>query len=167
MLNQKRREVSRYKTYHNLKTAQSVGVIFDASQQKMFLQARNFIEKIDKRGIHVVGVGYVEKTESLDYFSEHRLINFFSIKNLTWYSKPVNEAVTKFSIEKFDILINLSLKKHLPLDYIVALSRAKFKVGGLPTKRKFYDLMINIPQEQNLNYFIQQIEHYLTVINKG
>jgi len=72
----------------------------------------------------------------------------------------------KFLDKKFDILIDLNLNKLVLFDHLVALSLARFKVGRFRSDKNYYDLMINTKNEPTLEYFIQQITHYLEMINR-
>jgi hypothetical protein len=76
--------------------------------------------------------------------------------------------VAGFISEPFDILIDLRLSKFTSLLFIVALSRAQFKVGRYRTDfKEFYDLMIDVEDNSDLTYFISQIQHYLEMMGRS
>ena len=46
------------------------------------------------------------------------------------------------------------------------LSRAKYKIGQY-TEDDIYDLMIDIGKEKKLDYFCEQVRHYLGIIRSS
>ena len=70
--------------------------------------------------------------------------------------------VRNFTQREFDLLIDLHTGNSIPFQYIVAGSRAKFKIGKYEKKATpFYDFMISVPEQMNLRQFIEQVNHYL------
>jgi hypothetical protein len=58
------------------------------------------------------------------------------------------------------------IDESLPLEYIVATSDAKFRVGAFSdAKTNYYELMINTQKNQSIKYLLDQINHFLKVIN--
>jgi len=163
VLLQRVRKQSRVKGFYNFDNAKTIGVVFDASQQNLYLQARSFIYALRKRDIAVEAIGYVQTREAISYFSFHEGITFFSINHNNWYYMPLNPDVQKFVKMKFDLLIDLSLEDALPLRYIVGLTNAKLKLGSNKDTQSLYDFFLNI-QSKDLNFYITQIKHYMSVI---
>ena len=66
----------------------------------------------------------------------------------------------------FDILINLNIEKCFPLKYISAKTKAKFKIGRYDKKNAAYcDMMISTEENISLGKFIEQLLHYLNLLN--
>ena len=65
-----------------------------------------------------------------------------------------------------DILINLTASNNFYLEYVFALSKAKFKVSGI-IDCKYSDLNFNYDRSRDLHYFISQVDHYLSTIKKA
>jgi hypothetical protein len=65
----------------------------------------------------------------------------------------------------FDILFNLYQQESLPLGYISACSKAHLRIGSANDKIFYYDLMIDMPEGKDLNYFIAQAEKILRNVN--
>ncbi|TSA49937.1 MAG: hypothetical protein D4R43_03060 [Sphingobacteriales bacterium] len=73
--------------------------------------------------------------------------------------------VDEFIDRKFDILINVSIKENLPLEYIAALSQASYRVGLYdPNKLYCNDLMIDLKGNKTLQKYIDQVKHYLHIL---
>ena len=67
----------------------------------------------------------------------------------------------------FDILLNIALSQNLALDYITALSQAKFKVGSSPNASNYFDLNINIGENNDALYLAKQQIFYLAQLKKN
>lgn len=87
-------------------------------------------------------------------------------KDLNWMGLPKPGPVDDFIKTEFDVLFNIALEQNRVLDYITALSRAKFKIGWTPSHRNFLDLNINIGNKQDALYLAEQQIFYLRQLNK-
>jgi hypothetical protein len=111
-----------------------------------------------------------------DHFS-HALVIF---RNICVYShNPAVEAgnntitlgfpkkgfAEDFLNTEFDLLLNIALEQNLLLDYLTALSRARFKVGWSPNEHNFYDLNINIKGKHDALYLASQQIFYIRQLN--
>lgn len=160
-----RRKVSQNKrklVASNLESANSVGIIFNATNESSFLKASAFAEILTNRGIKVQCVGYVDNKSQLEFFAGIKDMLFFSRKDHNWLGRPKDVSVNAFAEKQFDILIDLSLRESLPVQYIVGLSKAKMKVGKY-MEAGYYDMMIDISKNPTLDNFITQIGIYLTM----
>lgn len=87
-------------------------------------------------------------------------------KDLNWLGLPKPGPVDDFIKTEFDILFNIAMEQNPVLDYVTALSQAKFKTGWSPEKRNFFDLNINIGNKQDALYLAEQQIFYLRQLNK-
>ena len=68
--------------------------------------------------------------------------DFFCQSDLNWHYKPVKNVEGLIN-EPYDILINLDPDASIPLDFFMALSKAKMKVSNYSTRRnKDYDILL-------------------------
>ena len=91
-------------------------------------------------------------------------INFYCKSDLNWYFKPKNELVDQFINQEFDILFDLSIKNYFTVNYVGSLSKATFKIGK-QSESAYQDLLIDIKENDTVEYLIDQIKHYLNIIN--
>jgi len=152
-----------------LDTARSIGIIFNAKDEQTFKIIREFVNELKKNGSREVRtLGFVPKKEVAAFLQSSRDFDFFSREDFNWYYRPQGRKVAGFIAQPFDMLIDLRLYKFTPLLFIVGLSRAHFKVGRYrPDHKEFYDLMIDVGDREDLSFFIEQIKHYLSMINTG
>ena len=152
-----------------LESARSIGILFNAKDERTFKQIREFADQLRGGGLREVkALGFVPKQEVASFLQSSQDFDFFSREDFNWYYKPQGRKVVGFMIEPFDILIDLRLSKFTSLLFIVALSRAQFKVGRYRADFKdFYDLMIDVEESSDLPYFMSQIQHYLSMLNEN
>jgi hypothetical protein len=74
--------------------------------------------------------------------------------------------VEEFVNIRFEVLFNIALENNLVLDYITALSQARFKVGSSPDASNYFDLNINIGENPDSMYLAKQQIFYLAQLNK-
>ncbi len=157
----------RNKKVYNLSTARTIGIVFDGTNPKNFDGVYDFYKSLKERNIKVSILGYVHSRDIPNNFLIRKNIQFFTTKEVNWYYKPKNTEALKFANKKFDILINLDLNNEKVINYIVSISMARFKVGRFVKGDSYNDLSIRMDQEPTLEYFIQQIWHYLELINRS
>ena len=150
-----------------LDQARSIGIVFNARDEQTFKVIREFSNQLRGGGLRKVkALGFVPKAEVASFLSSSQDFDFFSREDFNWYNKPQGRKVAGFISEPFDILIDLRMKKFIPILFIVGLSRAHFKVGKFGAGYKeFYDLMIDVDENADLSFFISQINHYLEMLN--
>jgi len=165
LLNKKLKRKKRKVVVTNLDDAQTVGVIFNATNQDSYDRAYRFSTFLMSKDIKVFAMGYVDDMHMLKYFAEKKSFKFFSRNNFNWYGKPKNPSIDFFIEKKFDILIDLSLDTFFPVNYIVASSEAFLKVGRMVDDCSYYDIMFDIKKEPTLDHLINQIELYLSILN--
>ncbi|MGB0368087.1 MAG: DUF6913 domain-containing protein [Flavobacteriales bacterium] len=151
-----------------LDSARSIGIVFNAKDENTFKQIREFTDYLRGGGLRQVkALGFVPKAEVSAFLQSSQDFDFFSKEDFNWFYKPQGRKVAGFISEPFDILIDLRINKSIPLLFIVGLSRAQFKVGRYGDKfKEFYDLMIDVDGEAGHGFFIEQIKHYLTMLNE-
>ena len=150
-----------------LASARSIGIIFNAKDERTFKLIREFSDKLRGGGLRQVkSLGFVPKAEVASFLQSSQDFDFFTRDDFNWYYKPKGRKVVGFMSEPFDILIDLRLNKFISLLFIVGLSRSHFKVGRFGQGYEdFYDLMINVDANSALSFFIEQIQHYLNMID--
>ncbi len=146
--------------------AKKIGVLYNATEMEDFEIVKTYVRKLLADKKEVVSLGYVDKKELPATQFAKLGLDFFSRKNLNWYMVPNSPLVENFINEEFDILINLNIGLCFPLQYISAISKAKFRVGQYDMKNTgFYDFMIHTPKNETLKHFIEQTDYYLNKIN--
>jgi hypothetical protein len=82
-------------------------------------------------------------------------------RDINWLGFPHSGAVEIFIKTDFDLLINVSTTPCFPLDVIIALSEASFKMGWDLNGYGFYDLTVNVSKNPDSLYLAEQQLFYL------
>ncbi len=165
VLNKKIKKIARTKQVINLNSAKTIGIVFNNQNQKSNDIIKEFVNFLSQKNIQVYIVEFINKKIKTDNYVK-KGFNYFSLNDLNWYYKPKSIIVDEFINKELDILIDLSLDSSCyPVQYINALSKAKFKVGKFYETQNYFDFMINIDKNNDLSFFIEQIKHYLIMIN--
>lgn len=162
-INKNLREVQ----FANLNSAKKVSVLYLIDNKENYDLIKDYMKKLTDKGIKVNSLGFVKDPEDIGrtYFGQS-MNNFFSEKHITKMGKIKEVCVQDFINADDDILINLTPSNNFFIEYVFALSKAKFKVSGI-IDCKYSDMNLNYDRSKDLNYFISQIDHYLTIIKKG
>jgi hypothetical protein len=94
-------------------------------------------------------------------------INGFTRKQTTYWTEiPKAVLAEDFIHQKFDLLIDMTGQKLIPMIYITALSEASFKIGYSGNSVNYFDLNIEFGEQPDINQLVDQILYYLKRINK-
>ena len=156
----------RLKEVSNLDKSKSIGILYEATNAEQIKKIEPFVKYFFTLKKNVKALGYVHKTKLDDCHIPRLNYDFFYQKDLNWYYKPQNYIIDNFIKKEYDILINLSDSSCIPIKYLVASSMARFKIGQFEEGYEIYDLMIKLDKEEGLERLMEEIKHYLNLINK-
>lgn len=165
-LKRKLRLLNRKRSIHNFDTAKKAGLIFTCASEDDFESIKNFKKYLEEKNIKTSALGFINDKQIPDHLLLRTGFNFFSLKNLDWYFRPKSQFINDFTNEKFDILIDLSLKYYFPVHYIVTLSPAEYKIGRY-CNTEDYDLMIETGKNKHIPFLLDQIKHYVNMIHSS
>ncbi len=157
-LNKLARNIKRNQGLPKLDTVKTVGVLWQPSQKKAFLYLKNYFKKE-----MVIFRGFCVFEEITDLQPD---TNTLTTTDLNWWGLPKPGKIEDFTNTNFDLLFNTALKQNFILNYLTALSRAKFKVGWSPNETNYFDLNINIGKKDDAMYLVKQQIFYLAQLNK-
>ena len=153
-------EQQRTAEIQNLSNSRSIGILWNPVDEGSIETYELVRKALKEKGIAVTGLGYTDrKTEQNLSLIAHS--GFSNNTNVSITGKAVTGPGVHFITEQFDILIDLSLKKVLALEYILVHSDAKFKVGWESTGINYYDLNIDVSKNPTCRYLMEQIIFYL------
>jgi hypothetical protein len=149
---------------HNFNTAKTAGILFNSPDEQSFSAIKEFLVFLSNSEINVIALVYIPGKKIPQQYLMRKGINFYCNTDLNWYYKPKNEMINQFIDQKFDILFDLSIKQTFTTDYIGTLSKAAFKIG-MHKEDAYQDLVIDINKNKSVDYLIEQIKHYLNILN--
>lgn len=144
--------------FPDINTVKNIGVIWQPTQKEAFQYLKSYFnrEQVIFRGFCV----FEEIT------NPQQDSNTLTVKDLDFWGLPKKEKVDDFINIRFELLLNIALEDNLVLDYLTALSQAKFKVGSSQKVNNFFDLNINIDENRDAMYLAKQQIFYLAQLNK-
>ena len=150
---------------YNFETAKSAVILFDAQLHNAFHVVWEFRGFLKDKGVNCTIYGYINQKEVPQDMLFWKDIHVITKRNLNWYLQPGGEAAELFQQEKPDILMDFTIDQRLELKFLVQLSPAKYKIGCYTEERNYYDLMINLSEQNDMSYLSEQIKHYVSILN--
>jgi hypothetical protein len=152
----------------NIALARKIAIVYVVEDEAAHNHVRNYVKRLkEELGLsNIKALGYSDQKVMPHYL--HAKLNFEAIcqKDLNWYRIPQGNTVQNFMAEEYEIIIDLTLEDRLPIQYILAKSRARFKVGRWSeSNKKILDMMIDMAGSRSLPQLIQQVHHYLLMVN--
>ena len=168
-LTKKMRKISRKVFYSDFSQIKNSGIVWDASNTSDFLILSRFHQKMNEKNIEVKVLGYFSGLELPDQYTAIRYLTCLRRQELNFFYIPESTEANSFINTRFDILIDLNFNKIFTLNYITYLSVASFKVGLYESERinPPFELMMDIKSPVNTDKYLDQVIHYLELINSG
>lgn len=156
-------------SYQGMSQTKKIGIIWDASKTGDFSSLSKFHQRMQERNIDVKIFGYYPGKELPDQYTAIRFLTCMRRKDLNFFYIPASTEAEVFMGTKFDILIDVNFDRIFPLQYIIRLSAASFKVGlfNSETDTSTFDLMMEIRKPVKVDDYLTQVIHYLEMINSG
>ena len=169
ILEKKEARTKRKVFYSNFSMTKSIGIVWDASIISDFPALSRFYQKMHEKNIEVKILGYFPGKELPNQYTAVRYLTCLRKADLNFFYHPVSSETDSFIRNKYDILIDINFKKLFPLQIISSLSNASFKVGLFDsgTSTDLFDLMMEINNPVDVDNYLNQIIHYLEMINSG
>ena len=149
----------RKKVYHNLKEIKTVLVLFDTEN---FADALHFIQQLKKMKKKIKAFAYKSKNDTNQYYNISYIATDKDMKG-----DSLNQIVKNLTTEKFDLIVDLTLKENLLLLYVLVSVEAPLRVGFYRNALSVHDIVISFAPGlvQNVKQLGNQLIHYLTIIS--
>jgi hypothetical protein len=141
----------------SLDQAASIGILFDGTDPEDRETVLRYADKLKEEGKKVKLLAFFNNNLKSQNFAFH----FFNRRQVDFYLRPKNRDAMEFAEQSFDLLLNLSSRNILPLDFIAAHSKARFRVGPHTENTFCYDLMIEHSERKGLSAYLQEVISYL------
>lgn len=143
--------------------AKKIGILYDATDERDYETVKNYVKQVRSQyKKDILAMGFVDRKQlPPSQFAQYGL-DFFTRKDLNFRMIPIDPIVQNFIHERFDILINLHSGRSFPLQYIAAMSNARFRVGRYDKRNMLcYDMMIQLAGEPGIKTMIEEMENFL------
>lgn len=149
--------------------AQSIGLVYQIKDKDY----QHFINKFvgylgGEIGFkNIQTIGFFQGREVPEFVKSGNKYQTLTKKDIKWNKIPKKDAVRDFVSHDYDILIDLTDKFIIPLKSVFVEANAKLKIGLHEEENQdFYDFMIALPKNATIQDYINQINHYLNLIDK-
>lgn len=169
ILRNKVARTKRKKFYSSIDNVKNIGIVWDASKTEDFASLTKFYQKMNDNKTDVKVIGYFPGNNLPNQYTAIRFLSVIKNEELNIFYHPVSTESKSFISQRFDVLIDLNFAKLSPLQYISSLSNAGLKVGIFEPgiKNSPYDLMMELKKPINTEDYLNQVMHYLGMINSG
>lgn len=165
LLKSKIKKLQRNKSFHNLKSARTIGLVYLYKNEDEFKFVEDLIRQLRDQKKDLKALVCLPYPKLLEYIPQKLSVDFITPNDLNFFQYPGGQRAGEFIANAFDILIDLNLSNYFPLEYVTALSKAKCKVGVFENKKmSVYDMMLKLPVDEKLDKVIEQSLHYLTML---
>lgn len=168
LLKRKAKQMKRRCHAFNIKSAQSVLILYQANQAEVEKEVRSFCRYFKEEGLKVDSIGFYKKKGKNDELPPNELSYYYFDKTkVNWLGIPTDITLKKIIMNEHHLLIDLNFEQRFCLKYLSILSKANFKVGrSMGYQEESCDLTIST-EEESMDYLVDQIKIYLNMINKN
>ena len=168
----------RERKFVNYNKARTVLLLFESDYSEKNPQIRKIIFSLQQDGKKVYAWGFVDKKEvATAILPDFRILHH---KQTDFFHKPAASYIDELQNIEFDLLIDLSLRPLLPLQYLALYANAHCKTGSKNTDLAIGDFILDItkkePSDENIEtgennidetYLFNQIIFYLKSIQSN
>ena len=123
-------------------------MLFESNLSENHKVVQGIIKDLTNEGKTVVAYGYVPKKKAL---TPSRLdFTLLDNEKTNCLLRPEKTVLEKIAGEQYDLLIDLTLRQVVPIDYILVSANAKCKTGKKKTETSLTDFQIDIPKRKAL-----------------
>ena len=152
----------RKKVYHNLTEIKTVLVLFDTEN---FDDANDFIQQLKKMEKKVKAIAFKNKRDAKTYSN----ISYTVVTEKDMRSDSLTQILNTLVDETFDLVVDLTLKENLTLQYIYVSTISPLKIGFYKHALPIHDIVISFAPGLGLTVkeLGAQLIHYLTIISSA
>ena len=145
----------------SLEQVKTMGIVCQITDEDSYKEMYDLFSKLHSPKRTIWLMGYIDESK-VPYFCLPQLsADYFSKKLLNWYGKPDFVQLNDFVNKDFDILIDFSRNDLSPLQYILAVSKAKLIVGANEYAKDLYDIFIHDEARLDPLRLLKIIHNYL------
>src|ERR1035437_351183 len=134
-------ETPRERRFVNYDSAKTVLLLFESDFSEKNPEVKKIIYQLQQDGKKVSAWGFLDKKEvATAILPDFRILHH---KQTDISKRPLVSYLNELENLEFDLLIDLSLKQVLTLEYIVMYAKAHCKAGLKKTDLPIYDFMID------------------------
>ena len=168
LLRKRSAKLKRQKKLYDFASAKSIGLLCSPNDVFSTVHLKEFLNYLLQKKIKYSVFGYFDGKKIPENFLYLKDFDFITQQDLNFLFIPKGQTVDKFINEPFDMLIDCNINSFFPIEYISQLSKAQCKVGIMRERAEAcYDLMIDISKNKTLEYFLENLEIYVSNLRQS
>lgn len=129
----------RFVSYSKAKT---ILLLFESDYSEKNVNVHKIISQMQLDGKKVSAWGFIDKKEIVTaIYPDFRILHH---KQTDFFHKPLESYVNELQYLEFDLLIDLSVRPIIPLEYLAMYAIAAFKTGIRKTDIPLYDFVLDM-----------------------
>ena len=149
----------RFVSYDKAKT---VLILFESDYSEKNLNIRKMIYQLQQDGKKVSAWGYIDKKEVItSILPDFRILHY---KQTDFFQKPMISYINELDDQTFDLLIDLTLKPLLPLQFVAVYAKAACKIGIHKSELPIYDFVLDV---ESLTVPIEDTEFFESPVDEN
>ncbi len=129
----------RFITYDKART---VLILFESDYSEKNSPIRKIISSLQQDGKKVSAWGYIDKKiVNTAIFPDFRILNN---QQTDFFRKPQVSFLNELENNEYDLLLDLTLKPLIPMQYIAVYTKAIFKIGIHKSYLNIYDFVLDV-----------------------
>lgn len=158
-------EAIRVKSGKSLNANPSIAIVLKDTDEPNLKKIKKYVQHLKGeygiRNIMIMAYSECFTEHTPIYLGHYKELDYFTQEDLNWRLKPV-QVLAEFCKKDFDILIDLTSEECLPLEHVIAGSKAKMKVGrSKAIHERYYDLIVELDSSKPLLDFLKETEYLL------
>jgi len=130
----------------NYGKAKNILLLFESDYAEKNQHVHRVIKQMRQDGKKVSAWGFIDKKHvETAIFPDFRILHH---KQTDFFHKPLESFINELQYSQFDLLIDLSVKQVIPLQYLALYAIASFKTGIRKSNIPIYDFVMNM---ENVN----------------
>lgn len=145
----------------NYQKTQSIGIVFSIDDRKKHDVIKSFIKRLEVDGKEVEVLAFLPNNKENHEF----LYDFFTVKDISFWGNYNTKKVQAFTNKTFDYLLHVDFDDLDVINGVLALSKAKCRIGGAKVEQsKFYEMIITTPNKE-IQSLVDEMYNYISILN--
>lgn len=132
----------------NYKKAKTILLLFESDYSEKNPNIHRIITEMQQDGKKVCAWGFIDKKEiDTAIYPDFRILHH---KQTDFFHRPLESFLNELKFVEYDLLIDLTVKSIIPLEYLALYAIATFKTGIRKTELPIFDFVLdvgNVPVE--------------------
>ena len=154
----------RLKMFVNYMSARTVFLIFESNFSEKNPEIKRLVETLIADGKIVTAWGYVPKKHTM--LNSQYDFKILCKQDFDLLQRPKSAIVQELQTFSYDLLIDITTRHFLAVDYLIIYANAKCRSGIVKTSENIYDFAVELPVVESKELTEHQDNDYLFNYNQ-